>query len=241
MSTPVLHALLDAGAIDGLDLRFAQMIARRFVIDDDRVLVAAALANRAPTHGHVCVNLETATEMLQREVGTKPDADPDDQPDLPPLWPTEEWLAAVNYYTPIPPLVLEGASLYLERYWHYEESLVAAIRDRVTRPPAAVYDELLHRGLDRLFQEPPNDAQQHLAAQTAVRRGFTVIHGGPGTGKTTVVVKLLALLGEQAHATQSPQPRVAPPPPARPPPGSPSPSATTSTASPPTCRATSPP
>ena len=50
---------------------------------------------------------------------------------------------------------------------------------------------------------------QRLAAASAVLRRFTVVAGGPGTGKTTTVARILALLDEQAEVRGSPPPLMA--------------------------------
>ncbi len=93
------------------------------------------------------------------------------------------------------PLVVDGDRLYLHRYWRYEKRLAAricALAELSGSPPA----ELEHI-LDRYF--PPNPAGkdwQREAARGAVSQWFSIISGGPGTGKTTTVVKILALLLE---------------------------------------------
>ena len=100
------------------------------------------------------------------------------------------------------PLRIAGSLLYLDRYWRYERRVVAALRARATAVPDGVDETVLADGLDRLF--PPGGGSepdlQRLAAATAVRRRLTVIAGGPGTGKTTTVARVLALIEEQAVA-----------------------------------------
>jgi exodeoxyribonuclease V alpha subunit len=96
------------------------------------------------------------------------------------------------------PLVLDDAGrLYLYRYWEYEKRLAEDLLTRALAP-VEIDDALLRAGLAQYF---PNsaDVEQKLAAATAVLRRFCVISGGPGTGKTTTLVKILALLAEQAH------------------------------------------
>ncbi|MDZ7851271.1 MAG: AAA family ATPase [Halomonas sp.] len=114
------------------------------------------------------------------------------------------------------PLVLDGTRLYLRRYWHHERSIQqhiaarlgeaspcrssrsgvpAPLRDGVDgRPDQAMNLDALSQALAALF--PPGDTLdwQKAACALAARSPFAVITGGPGTGKTTTVVKLLALL-----------------------------------------------
>jgi exodeoxyribonuclease V alpha subunit len=109
------------------------------------------------------------------------------------------------------PLILDGERLYLGKYWHFESRVAAALLGRLA--PAADLDaSRLADGLARLFPESGAAGSgaaasgadrpdwQRIAAAIAVTRRFAVISGGPGTGKTTTVVKVLALLLEQDPA-----------------------------------------
>ena len=115
------------------------------------------------------------------------------------------------------PLVLVGARLYLRRYWRYEEDLRGAIGRRLelcARVQAALPAEAMRAVLAALFPAgvacgvgdvgdvgaPPIDWQK-IACALAARSAFAIVTGGPGTGKTTTVVKLLALLQALALAS----------------------------------------
>ncbi|HDP79632.1 MAG TPA: exodeoxyribonuclease V subunit alpha [Spirochaetes bacterium] len=97
------------------------------------------------------------------------------------------------------PLVLDGKGrLYLYRYFLYERSLARDILSRYARLCDDVDTELLNDGVKRLFGPGEGELDyQALAAIGAVVRPFSVISGGPGTGKTTTVVKVMALAAEQ--------------------------------------------
>ena len=97
--------------------------------------------------------------------------------------------------------------MYLDRYWRQERQVAADLILRSAHP-VNVDTELLAAGLERLFTAEAPDLQR-LAAAVAVLRRFAVIAGGPGTGKTTTVARILALLDEQAAATGVPPPKVA--------------------------------
>ncbi|MEI6206780.1 MAG: exodeoxyribonuclease V subunit alpha [Desulfuromonadales bacterium] len=101
------------------------------------------------------------------------------------------------------PLVLDAANrLYLYRYWKYENDLAGALLSMSSDLPD-VDVELLKAGLERLFGHTTAYPDwQRIAAAAAVRSRFCVISGGPGTGKTTTVVKILALLLEQADGSR---------------------------------------
>jgi exodeoxyribonuclease V alpha subunit len=95
------------------------------------------------------------------------------------------------------PVRLIGTSLYLDRYWRDEVAVAGDLRGRAAAPARTTDAAALDASLARLFGEAP-DQEQLAAVATAVRRSFTVIAGGPGTGKTTTVARLLAVLHEQA-------------------------------------------
>jgi exodeoxyribonuclease V alpha subunit len=159
------------------------------------VAVCAALASRAVQQGHVCVDL--------LQLADSPPLDHDDEPMRDLAWPAPESLIRALQQSrladpenPLAPLWLEGERrLYLRRYAGYEAALAAELLRR-----AQLLEDIdgpaLALGLRRLFPTGSADAQR-LAACVAVMRRLTVICGGPGTGKTTTVVKTLCLLQEQ--------------------------------------------
>ncbi|XLZ71083.1 exodeoxyribonuclease V subunit alpha [Massilia sp. SR12] len=103
------------------------------------------------------------------------------------------------------PLVLAGGRLYLRRYWSDENTVAHAVRGRTGADSAGPAPALVRQWLDRLFSHATRDGGvdwQKIACAVATRGGLAVITGGPGTGKTYTVARLLALLfavqGEQA-------------------------------------------
>lgn len=104
------------------------------------------------------------------------------------------------------PLILDEAGrLYFARHW-FDEARLAARLSVLAEPGPAPDAESLRRMLDALFGAAGDATapdRQKLAAALAARQRLMVISGGPGTGKTTTVVKLLALL-----AGLSPRPLV---------------------------------
>lgn len=206
----MLRALAEAGVLSPLDVQLARAAGRLAGEARPDVLLALALASRAPSAGHVCLELATARRAVRLE----------DAPDLDALpWPEPgAWLEALRTSPLVgdgeaaTPLVLDGGLLYLHRAWRWQQSLVTALRARVAEgevagpgawmSPAGTVDlGLLRSGLDRLFPATGDGVdRQRLAAAVAVLRTLTVITGGPGTGKTTTVLKVLALLAEQAQA-----------------------------------------
>lgn len=94
------------------------------------------------------------------------------------------------------PLVLEQNRLYLHRYWDYESRLARQIQAMIQVNPSV---EGLEAALDRYFPPLSDEIDwQREAARMALTRGLSIITGGPGTGKTTTVVRILALMQELA-------------------------------------------
>jgi exodeoxyribonuclease V alpha subunit len=98
--------------------------------------------------------------------------------------------------------------VYLDRYWREERAIAADLLGRAARPPEEIDADALTAGLARLFGDDGDDLQR-AAARAAVEHRFAVVAGGPGTGKTTTVARIVALLAEQAVAGGRPLPRVA--------------------------------
>jgi exodeoxyribonuclease V alpha subunit len=108
------------------------------------------------------------------------------------------------------PLILDDqARLYLYRYWDYQQRLADLITQRVENM-GEVDLTVLKAGLDRLFDHentggtgggPARADWQKIAAAVALTKAFCVISGGPGTGKTTTVAKILAVMLEQPRPT----------------------------------------
>ncbi|MDD2760546.1 MAG: exodeoxyribonuclease V subunit alpha, partial [Methylomonas sp.] len=106
------------------------------------------------------------------------------------------------------PLVLSQQRLYLRRYWHYQQVLDSEIAKRV-RPIRDGLPQSLPTTLAGLFRESPEQPDwQKIACVLALRARFAIITGGPGTGKTTTLTKLLALLIEMAAEEQRSNPTI---------------------------------
>ncbi|HEX2827254.1 MAG TPA: exodeoxyribonuclease V subunit alpha [Burkholderiales bacterium] len=191
MSLEALEQTSGEVELDDIDVHFARTIARLARCDRAELAAAAALASRATADGDVCVRLADFAGRSVPAFGViAPGAD--------------DWMRLLRECDVVGepgsfrPLVLDGAGrLYLHRYWDYERRVADDLSARAV-DAGDVNDKLLRDGLKRYFPDA-DDIQQKLAAATAVLRRFCVISGGPGTGKTTTVVKILALLAEQAQ------------------------------------------
>ena len=184
-----------AGILTAADVHVATTLGRLCGESNDEVLLAAALTVRAVREGSVCLDL---TEV-QRPVG-----DTDEPVDLTSLpWPeSSTWLAGCEVSPLISvgvdgphnrPLRLVYGLLYLDRYWREEQLVREQLEVRTSRTPPNVDIDRLRVALDQLFPGPTPDLQR-LAVAASVTGWITVIAGGPGTGKTTTVARLLAVL-----------------------------------------------
>ena len=196
----LLKLLVDNADISPLSYFFACFIAERSAAEADSLLAySAALVSQNNANGDVCVELG---QYPGRPLFSSDRITPDDMPCGIEL---EQWRQLLLESTCVgsagdeTPLILEDDRLYLNRYWRYESSIAELITSRL-RPLPDIDPDKLSQQLSLLF--PDRNQQQTLNAQAlavalAASRRFVVISGGPGTGKTTTVIKILALLLSQ--------------------------------------------
>ncbi len=212
---PVIEALIARWAARGwlrsLDAAFAWFLWREVPEADPWLILAAALASHQLGRGHVCLDLAATLADPAFALSLPPESEAGEEiaTDLPGRvlagMTLEGWIAALDCPQLVgegegeTPLVHAGGRLYLRRYWCYEQAVRRGIEARLpVSPGAALSAESLRAPLDILF--PPTAIAagladwQKLGCALAARNRFAVITGGPGTGKTTTVVKLLALL-----------------------------------------------
>ncbi|MFL1407142.1 exodeoxyribonuclease V subunit alpha [Marinobacter sp. M1N3S26] len=189
------------------------------------LILLAALVSHQVGRGHVCIDLGTLLDDASQTLSLPPEESVSrgTGDELPALPKPDQLLAritldechqalalsgAASQGDQPTPLVLDGNRLYLRRFWRYEQRIADGIRQRLEQPsaladPASPETQTLRTTLDTLFPARDDVDYQKLACALAARNRFAVITGGPGTGKTTTVVNLLAAL--QAVAGTSPQ------------------------------------
>ena len=208
--TPAIRALVEARWLEPVDAMFAEALGRLSAELDPLALLGAAVARAHSGRGHVCADLRalgggpiTGWEGEALELGG---------------WPAyDEWRAAIAASAlvgadgEIAPLVLRGDRLYLHKHAAMEARLAEEIARRGRAPCAKIDEALLEAGLAREFGGATGSGfdRRRAAAAAAVARRFSVVTGGPGTGKTTIIAKCLALVAEQALAATGRAPRIA--------------------------------
>ncbi|WGL52388.1 exodeoxyribonuclease V subunit alpha [Nocardioides sp. BP30] len=178
----VLARFNAAGILTAADVHVAARTAALVGGVDEETQLAVALAVRAARAGSVCVDLDDLTRT---------------EPDLP--WPPPGWLARVGASRLAGASVLrvEGDLLYLDRYWREEGQVRDDLLVRETLAPPPTGSGALAERAERLFPGV-GYAEQRAAALSAVGQWTTVLTGGPGTGKTTTVAGLLALIAAES-------------------------------------------
>ncbi|MBM1206844.1 exodeoxyribonuclease V subunit alpha [Pseudomonas fragi] len=215
----LLERWVERGWLRALDKAFVAFLHERDPQGDPLVLLAAALTSHQLGHGHVCLDLFETLKEPDFALSLPPEGDVQTGAMLLPsqlleALDGEAWCKALQASSLVEhagqssadaasrPLVLSERRLYLRRYWTYERRIDGALRQRLAVAEATPAD--LPARLNGLFGSPAQNAPvdwQKLACALATRGAFSIVTGGPGTGKTTTVVRLLALL--QAPAVEA--------------------------------------
>ena len=162
-----------------LDVAFARFLSQRTHFEPIQKQAFEAIVmtvSYEQNQGHSCIQIDDKTQALLLASG------------LAEMNPTSQTTSL--------PLIIEQNRLYLYRYWNYENRLAMQIK-AMTQTEHRV--EQLDAMLDRYFDTVPEIDDQREAAKMAAKQSFCIITGGPGTGKTFTVVKILALLQELAE------------------------------------------
>ena len=172
------------GAYHEIDFAFADFLCRLAGRGAERLRPLAQELSRGTGEGHICLHLEDAVpaEDLAVCVGSLRET------------------GVVGCPGEFSPLILDGENrLYLYRYWAYERNLADSLLALASGRANELNLASVKDGISRLFPETEEDEPdwQKIAAAAALWSRLCVISGGPGTGKTTTVVKILALLLEQ--------------------------------------------
>ncbi|MFD9661247.1 exodeoxyribonuclease V subunit alpha [Rhodococcus sp. NPDC059968] len=204
----MLRVFNEAGVLAAADVHVALRLSALGGESSEDVVLATALAVRAVRSGSVCLDL---TRIREVTVDEESEVDLDALP-----WPDDgtvvEALRRSPLVTggsagPLRPLRLvdtaEGGLLYLDRYFRQEATIRRVLDQRAVGHPL-VDEQSLREGLAALFRDQhdvdapaPSPDRQRIAAAVAATQWTSVVVGGPGTGKTHTVARVLALLTRQ--------------------------------------------
>jgi len=194
-----ISGIIQSGLFSEIDIHFAKFITRLNGKNDPDIFLAAALVSHVTGNGDVC--LDTADASNQMVLASESDLGPIH---LPSARPWQEKIipsrVAGGPGEGFPLILDKKGRLYLSRYFEYEQSLSETIKERAGKEIEGLDRSRLSEGLNRLFPFEPDlkPNWQKIAAVVAAHKRFCIISGGPGTGKTFTVAKILALLLEQS-------------------------------------------
>lgn len=192
-----IEQIKECGIFTDFDISFAQFI---YSLSDKKPLelfFAALLLSHDSSEGHVCLDLDTIQNTHLSEYNLNASTY---------LSPVNQWpnilisCSVVNKPGDFCPLILDGKLLYLHKYCQYETYIAERLNTLASDTIDITDPERLLKLLDQYFPQAQEDTNwQRTAACIAATKRLCIITGGPGTGKTTAVVRILALLIELAQ------------------------------------------
>jgi len=199
MSMSRLFSLLKSRHIRDVDHALAMSLQRLEPEAGECVGIAIALASKAHSLGHSYLPLKRINELLE-EASTLP---------APELQAAEDFLLALNDSGWVGKaqsqncvLVLDDAGVALKRYWDYENRLADLLRQRLAMAAESLSEHVQQRWAALFFDDLAS--AQAIAARRACESRFFLLTGGPGTGKTATIGRLLQLLQCQADENGAP-------------------------------------
>ncbi len=191
----VVEDLLRERVIAPIDRHFAALMSDLVPDDDPSVALAAALASAATHEGHTCLDLEELAGRDGPAGLSMPGLD---------VWITSLEASPVvrqtTSGTPAPLVLVDRKRLYLERLFELERRVAAGIRERCDDLPETVASHVALVDRHVPSQGAVTDGPRQ-AVMTALGSRFCCISGGPGTGKTTIVASILAVLLDAGQVT----------------------------------------
>lgn len=193
MSLSRLFSLMKSQHIRDVDHALAMSLQRLAPETPELVCIAAALASRAHSLGHSCLPLDKFRELLA-EASASPAIDLPEADEFFAVLSDSAWVGQAESGNFV--LVLDDGTIALQRYWDYETRLADAMRQRLAIAATPLSPDAL-QFWSTLFSDD-NTSAQAVAAKRACESVFFLLTGGPGTGKTATISRLLQLLHHQS-------------------------------------------
>jgi len=183
----ILQELRDRKHLRDIDIYFAKNIAESFCVPEGELLFA--LIFNATEGGNTCLDTEKP-ELFEFYETYQKDIDSVLRKEM------INSLIDAGVIAEAPsmnaPFIKAGNSLYMKSFYSDEKSVADFIKERALRDDQCEIDRLL-KVINSYFSE---NSMQKAAAANAALNSLSVISGGPGTGKTTTVFSLIALMGD---------------------------------------------
>ena len=182
-----------------IDIHFANCIVKIENTDDPILYITAMLCSQAQRTSHVCINIEDLAEkelLTSEEEINSETVQTEEKLIMPTL---NDWNNALVKFKKCvghdltTPIVCDGNLIYLQRYFNYETILANMILKFRGEHETDITRDDIKNISSYFFQNKFEDDKQQQAVELTLKNKFTVITGGPGTGKTTVVAAILAL------------------------------------------------
>jgi len=181
------------GLVSGLDLAFAEFVYLQERQHGELIAAVAALVSRQLSLQHVCTDLQLIYQQLNSGYAL-----PFSLPNYTDFIQMLQQSLCIGSPQQQQPLILDNGFLYLQRYWLYETELAHFLAEK-SRVDLALDKAQLKQDLALLFKSAQLGVDwQKVAVCVAATKGLCVITGGPGTGKTTTVTRLMALSQSQS-------------------------------------------
>ncbi|WP_299978076.1 AAA family ATPase [Desulfobacula sp.] len=201
-----LDNLFEQHFFSNLDYFFARSMAKAFDEKEPIVLVSCALVSKALFEGHICLDLKGMSGIVRSVSEIR-----DDRIKFPDL---DTWIKALQNSLMISdniqtPLVLDSDhKLYFSKHYDFQNRLTKHIAQRVSLKPLEMDEAAIDEMLEAYFTKIDNHVmRQKNGVRNALFNHFTIISGGPGTGKTyiTIVIKKMFIAYATKHGLPEPK------------------------------------
>jgi len=174
-----------------LACQFSGYIERHDHSGDALIALTAGLVSEAVAQGHVCLNLnqlEPLVPALRQQL-------PEDSGEWQQRLMNSNVVGSDEQYCPL--ILTQNGLVYLYRYWQDEQHVAKAIRQRSQTVIEADLEQLKRDFTNWTSAQQGIIDWQKVAVVMALTKQFCVISGGPGTGKTTIVLRIIQSLLNQ--------------------------------------------